>query len=126
MIPTSEGAARRWLAEYVEHLELGCARLRGGEPLTPAFADRCQELDDTIRQLGGDALRACARAEGGGDLIAGLQRASARFEAALRGAMTRAEEQLADASKSRQGLHGYAVTGQWLKATGGRFIERTG
>ena len=118
--------AERWLAEYALHLEAGAARLEAGEVLPPSFGARCQELDEGVRQLGGDALREAARGPRGPRLIAELGAASARFETLLRASMTRAQDELAGAGKARHGLNGYAATGQWLKATGGRYIERSG
>ena len=118
--------AERWLAEYARHLELGAARLEAGEALPPSFGARCQELDEGVRQLGGDALREAARGPAGPHLLANLRAASARFERLLGAAMSQAQEQLSGAGKARHGLNGYAATGQWLKATGGRYIERSG
>ena len=114
-----------WVATYTDHLRVGVRALEGGEPLTPAFARRCQELDDAMRALGGEALREAASTEVGRGLFAELAEAQARFGALARGESARLSERLGSVNRGRSGLRGYVRTGQDMKTTGGFYVDRT-
>jgi|GEM_PF-5711928 len=119
-------AALQWMAIYEAHLADGVEIMSGGGVLTAAFGQRCQELDDAARALGGPALGSAAATATGRTLMAELATTSREFESLLHGGLERLASQRETATRSREGLNGYATTGQWLKATGGRYIERTG
>ncbi len=119
-------ASRVWFAEYTALLEEGIATMTAGGCLTVDFAARCQELDEAVRTLGGDALRAAAGGPGGSRLIASWEEARTRFEATLKDERAALEQRLESCSRARTGLQGYASTGQWLKSTGGRYLHRSG
>lgn len=124
MSPTAE--IRAWLSEYAAHLLRGVGKLDAGEPLTQDFDERCQELDDQIRSLGGDALRAAAETEDFNALWDGVRKASEAFGFALAARMTEVAGERSGASRARVGLQGYAAIGLSLKNQEGRYIERTG
>ena len=117
--------ALAWLLSYSEHLEQGAERLRAGDPLTREFAERCQELDASVRQLGGDALRAAGRSPGGHELIARLEAARTAFEEAAALGVESLQTRRGRITATRRGLKGYGATGQWLSASRGRYIERS-
>ena len=117
-------SSRVWFAEYTALLEEGIAAITAGDGLTVDFATRCQEFDEAVRTLGGDALAAAG--PGGDKLLASWQETRTRFEAALSEGRVALTQRLESSSRARTGLHGYASTGQWLKSTGGRYIHRSG
>ena len=119
-------ASRVWFAGYAALLEEGIAAMTAGEGLTEDFATRCQEFDEAVRALGGDALRAAAEGPGGEQMLASWHDVRSRFEAAVIDGRAALKQRLESNSRARSGLHGYARTGQWLKSTGGRYIHRSG
>jgi len=122
----SPGDVRDWLSEYATHLWTGSKALSAGEPLTQAFAIRCQELDDRIRSIGGDALRAASEWEDFDHCMAEVDKASVAFEAELARRMSEISGELHGNTRARKGLLGYASTGLWLKNQEGRYIDRIG
>lgn len=125
MIEDGSRAVLAWVATYTDHLRAGVRSLEGGEPLTQAFARRCQELDDSLRALGGDALREVAATGSGRDLLAELAEAQDRFGALARGEAARLSGRLNGVNRGRSGLRGYVRTGQDMKTTGGFYVDRT-
>lgn len=125
MIQDGSRAVLAWVATYTDHLQVGVQALEGGEPLTQAFARRCQELDDSLRALGGDALREAAASRAGRELLAELADTQARFGSLARVQAARLSEGLGGVSRGRSGLRGYVRAGQDLKTTGGFYVDRT-
>ena len=122
----SPDEVRDWFSEYATHLWVGSKALSAGEPLTQDFGVRCQELDDRIRSIGGDALRAASELEDFDHFMAEVERASAAFEAELARRMSEISGERHDNTRARKGLLGYASTGLWMKNQEGRYIDRIG
>jgi hypothetical protein len=99
---------RAWLRDYADHLETAVPLLQGGEQVPETFLPACQDFDTALRQFDVATLREELATVTGRQLMARLDAAKARFEAAVDAHHGQLEEQLRELQKGRTALRGYA------------------
>lgn len=101
-------AIAAWLRGYADCLADAVPGLLEGQDPDGQWSDRCQEFDTTLRQFDVTLLREVFASAEGARLLARLDEAKARFEAAVEQRKATIEERLRDLGGSRVALKGYA------------------
>ena len=120
---THSEAIRAWLRDYATCLDGASPVIETGDEPAESFLTACQEFDTTLRQFDVGTLRRELATPRGQELMAALDAAKARFEAAIEGRRALLEGRLHDLHRSRTALRGYADAGEHQRM-GAVYIEK--
>ena len=117
-------AIHTWFADYAAHLDAGTAALGEGENPDSGWQERCQEFDDQLRSLGGEAIGEASSVGPGPELVGRVRAARARFEKASSEHLLRLQSQMQATAQGRKGLRGYGEAGRRMTDGSSLYIER--
>ena len=112
-----------WVAEYTTHLQLAIPTFPEGGP-DENWMNRCQELDDWLRNIDTEVLRDAASTLDGQNRLSTLREAQVGFERAMHTRRNELLDLLDAASSRRHALRGYSGVGNFAEH-GAFYVERT-
>ncbi|HCP45204.1 MAG TPA: hypothetical protein DIU15_04140 [Deltaproteobacteria bacterium] len=97
-----------WISDYATHLRLAIPTFSEGGPDADWMA-RCQELDETLRDIDTEILKAATETADGASRFRSLRVVQADFEGAMVARRNELIDLLGDARHRRRTIRGYSM-----------------